>query len=74
LGYFTFYNSNGQSIVDYMIASHGIFYDIEHFIVHSPVEFSEHCLISVGVISLCMSHLSIMNVCIVNDASCGPYD
>ena len=23
---------------------------------------------------LCMSHLSIMNVCIVNDASCGPYD
>jgi hypothetical protein len=47
LGYFTFYNSNGQSIVDYMIASHSIFYDIEHFIVHSPVEFSDHCLISV---------------------------
>ena len=23
---------------------------------------------------VCMSHLSIMNVCIVNDASCGPYD
>ena len=23
---------------------------------------------------LCMSHLSIMNVCNVNDASCGPYD
>ena len=47
LGYFTFYNSNGQSIVDYMIASHSIFYDVEHFIVHSPVEFSDHCLISV---------------------------
>jgi hypothetical protein len=47
LGYFTFYNSNGQSIVDYMIVSHSIFYDIEHFIVHSPVEFSDHCLISV---------------------------
>jgi hypothetical protein len=30
-----------------MIASHSIFYDIEHFIVHSPVEFSDHCLISV---------------------------
>ena len=24
--------------------------------------------------SVCMSHLSIMNVCIVNDASCDPYD
>ena len=29
---------------------------------HSPFSF------------VCMSHLSIMNVCIVNDASCGPYD
>ena len=47
LGYFTFYNSNGQSIVDYMIASQNIFYDIEHFSVHSPVEFSDHCLITV---------------------------
>jgi hypothetical protein len=41
------FDSNGQSIVDYMIASHSIFYDVEHFIVHSPVEFSDHCLISV---------------------------
>jgi hypothetical protein len=47
LEYFTFYNKNGQNIVDYMIASRSIFYDIEHFIVHSPVEFSDHCLISV---------------------------
>jgi hypothetical protein len=23
---------------------------------------------------VCMSHLSFMNVCIVNDASCGPFD
>lgn len=46
LGYFTFYNSNGQSIVDYMIATSSIFYDINYFIVHSPVEFSDHCLIS----------------------------
>ena len=47
LGYFTFYNTNGQSMVDYMIASNNLFYDIEHFVVHSPVEFSDHCLISV---------------------------
>ena len=46
LGYFTFYNFNGQSVVDYMIASQNIFYDIDHFIVHCPIEFSDHCLIS----------------------------
>lgn len=47
LGYFTFNNNNGQSTVDYMISSQNLFYDVEHFMVHSQLEFSDHCMISV---------------------------
>ena len=49
LGYYTFYNSNGQSTVDYMLASQSIFYDAHYFIVNSHVEFSDHRLISVYI-------------------------
>ena len=41
LGYYTFYNSNGQSTVDYMLASQSVFYNVEFCIVHTPVEFSD---------------------------------
>ena len=32
-----------------MLASQSIFYDVHYFIVNSPVEFSNHCLISVYI-------------------------
>ena len=32
-----------------MLASQSIFYDVHYFIVNSPVEFSDHCLISVCI-------------------------
>ncbi|CAG2252864.1 unnamed protein product [Mytilus edulis] len=47
LGFFTFYNSNGQSTVDYMLTTPNLFYCVQHFIVRSPVELSDHCLLSV---------------------------
>ena len=46
LGYFTFFNNNGRSTVDYMLATQLMFYSIQHFIVNPPNEFSDHCLIS----------------------------
>lgn len=49
LGYFTFYNCNGQSTVDYMLASPNIFYEIKLFQVHPPSEHSDHCMISVMI-------------------------
>jgi hypothetical protein len=33
LGLFTFHNTNGQSTVDYMLATTRLFYDVQHFIV-----------------------------------------
>ena len=47
LGFYTFHNTNGQSTVDYMLATTRLFYDVQHFIVKPPVEFSDHCLLSV---------------------------
>jgi hypothetical protein len=47
LGLFTFHNTNGQSTVDYMLATTRLFYDVQHFIVKPPVAFSDHCLSSV---------------------------
>lgn len=46
LGYFTFYNKNGQSTVDYMIASSELYYRINNFTVSPPSYLSDHCLIS----------------------------
>jgi hypothetical protein len=39
--------TNGKSTVDYMLATTRLFYDVQHFIVKPPVEFSDHCLLSV---------------------------
>jgi hypothetical protein len=30
-----------------MLATTRLFYDVQHFIVKPPVEFSDHCLLSV---------------------------
>jgi hypothetical protein len=49
LGLFTFHNTNGQSTVDYMLATTRLFYDVQHFIVKPPVEFSDHCLFLLSV-------------------------
>ena len=49
LGYFTFFNSNGCSTVDYMLASNEIFHQTEYFSVSSPSELSYHSLIHVSI-------------------------
>jgi hypothetical protein len=46
LGYYTFFNNNGKSTVDYALASQELFYDLKNFQVHPPTEISDHCLIS----------------------------
>ena len=61
LGFFTFHNTDGQSTVDYMLATTRLFYDVQHFLVKPPVEFSDHCLLSV--------FLEVYNVCTMRDNS-----
>ncbi|CAG2240208.1 unnamed protein product [Mytilus edulis] len=49
LGYFTFYNSNGKSTVDYMLTSQNLFYTINNFMVKPPTDLSDHCLIALNI-------------------------
>ena len=49
LGNFTFFNSNGASTVDYMMASNHLFHKIMFFNVKPPCELSDHCLLHVGI-------------------------
>ena len=44
-GNFTFYNSNGQSTVDYFIASECLYDQVDFFNVLPPNEFSDHCIL-----------------------------
>lgn len=69
LGYYTFYNSNGQSTVDYMLASQSVFYIVKYFIVHTPVEFSDHCMISVCI----KSHVQRETTPTTNNTPLGHY-
>lgn len=45
LGYFTFFNTNGKSTIDYMLVSQDLMYSINSFVVNPPSYLSDHCLI-----------------------------
>jgi hypothetical protein len=49
IGFYTFYNSNGKSTVDYMLASSILYTYIEYFCISPPNELSDHCLLSTGI-------------------------
>lgn len=49
LGYFTFFNNNGKSTVDYVLASQELFYMINSFQVKPPSDLSDHCLITANL-------------------------
>ena len=46
LGNFTFYNTNGQSTIDYCIVSETLLSKVEFFNVLPPNELSDHCIIT----------------------------
>jgi hypothetical protein len=45
IGKHTFHNSNGESVVDYLLFNYNDLQYIEHFDISSPNEFSDHCAI-----------------------------
>ena len=47
LGYFTFFNMNGKSTVDYTIVTQSLLHNIRNFVVNPPTYLSDHCLISI---------------------------
>lgn len=53
LGYYTFFNSNGKSMIDYMLTSTDLFHDVEYFNILPPNELSDHCLLSTGIKNNC---------------------
>lgn len=56
-GYFTFFNTNGSSTVDYILASSQLYHKVEHFNVLPPTEISDHCLITANI------HMNIDVLC-----------
>jgi len=49
LGYYTFFNANGKSTVDYMIVSQDLFYSVISFMVNAPSYISDHCMIEINL-------------------------
>ena len=49
IGKFTFVGALGSSVVDYVLASQGLFELIESFQVHDPNIISDHCTITFGI-------------------------
>ena len=49
LSFYTFFNSNGKSTVDYMLASNTVHHKMVYFNVDTPNELSDHCIISTGL-------------------------
>ena len=49
LGFYTFFNPNGKSTVDYMLASNTLYHKIVYFNVDTPSELSDHCIIFTGL-------------------------
>ena len=49
IGEFTFINSNGRSVVDYLLLKYDDFQYINKFVIMPPNEYSDHCPINIGI-------------------------
>ena len=63
MGYYTFFNSNGKSTIDYMPTTVELMHDVKYFNVMPPNKLSDHCIISTGIVNRQKNLKSHQNEC-----------